>query len=705
MRLLTASTQLVVRAALLVVFWTSTALPDPPSRSVSHLTVTFAADEAPGGVCFLTRNEGALPLSDVPTVPDAGGDWAPAAIEDDQLRQLGDRVRGRALCNMKDPRRKAECEKLRREMAKGIGGVLQALRQRAVSPVDAETCQIRCAPSVALPTLTAETRSKWFLSCAHDSGSGAGVVVVKLEAPPIFAGKRPAVGVKSVQLEGTVASVELTGSLDDGAYVVAMVVGGTYLDSKQTALSSESGQIRLKLEPRCTTEAVQLRELTGEVEVRLSGDNDGCSGHQTTSVTGGLLRVRVPHVPDRYTLVVSARSAKPVREYSASWSPAHGPPDFQLRRTAISFEWKIDCRYPVLPGSTLTACPKARLRASGTACDDGVRRERSCHYTCRAAEGSGIDLPTVVHFDGTTGANETWTAILSHTGEALTDYVAPEYRKVRVRPWQWPDDEEATVRLRTTTGQVHPLGSRLSEPVYIPLASTGCNDALKLEVEGSRFYESPAVDVDQGELVLPEARALARRWSLGVAAHAGEGFVVSEDHEWIDTPWGYLGGVLSFDPWSDPWQFEARLGIDVSQRKYLSRFDFSNGIEQEESADGRAWYRRFPLVEALAAYQVAAGLAVGPMLGVSWGHPMTTGDRDVVGGFDFAVSGAVVGQLDLSRALGLELIVRGLWGEELYRYDTDLTGGVERTNVEPDDWVVPTFVLVGLGVRVRAVPL
>jgi hypothetical protein len=670
-------------------------------ESLTRLTVTFSGEpsDAPYAVCVLAKGSGAVPLD---ALPSRAGTRLPLGDSPPEFPStLADRARTTIdeFCkSLKNKQAIQSCGELEARSADAIERAFEALQTGSRSEAPRDDCtgiDEACRPELEVGAST----SGWKMTCGLQSRPSAErrVAFIRLAAPSSLNPNADlAVGIRQVQVDGNVVSLELQGALAKGQYLIGSVAGGSYRVDPHSEPTGADGSLRLPLVPRCQAVNIAVPVLTSSLGTVTLKRNDLCLSRESMNLGARDIRVTVPRGAGDYEVELALEKDA----FRARWSDDQDPRQIRFQRTGISFSWKRHCYH----GSS--ACPGAVLLGSGIPCQNTPltgSKSDVCHYHCDAPVESRavIETPSGVRFTGKNASEEVWTDILGTSGEQLDSYVPSDQRRLRVLEVPRQTLGLDRVRLTTARGDVHELERKATDARSersIAFPGAGCSDSVRVDFVGGRSFESSVKTTSGGTIALESPRDAVERWSWGGAVHAGVGMMFAEHFRTIDRPWVYGGLLADFHPWEWRWYFEGRLGGILTERRYAMVYDTPHDPNDDEPQRDRVFYVKVP-AEALAMLQLGdTEWSIGPMVGLAVGHPLTSSDEDVVGAFDWSLTYGVVANYGLSRAVALEFLVRASSLDEVYTFRSDLRSDVS-TDIDWGQLFPPRFLSAGFGFR------
>lgn len=697
------------------------------AASLNQLQVELdvAQDEVPHALCVLTKRAnvpGAIALSEL-----LGAGFAAkppinlCALPPQGIRDARERL-------SKDPKTRL-----------GIGLAVDAFTRDACTDTadsnpaggivfgdSAELCQ----PLLEVPRdpPSAQPPADWHMTCAinEQRRDGGPIALVRLEPPPAIPGKpeRPdRIGAARVHLDGTVASVELSGSLDNGDFVVATVAGGSYL-SERSHYNTPDGRLRLSLHARCVTRAVSVpSEMKAGLRASIGRDRQlivprTAAGPSTSvdvqTTDRQQLMVKLPRLPGDYLLRVESISPQSNASNvvaEAHWRGGVELPTPVLQRKNVSFTWTRHCLYGKWnssPGSP-SWCPTAELAELAASCH-AVPQGDACTYTCAATDvRQAMSLPATVQFRGHT-VDEAWTDTLIHPQQRLNSYVPTEARQIRVQRWATSkaDADIEEVELTDKVGRTHTLlwddehsEPDVSSPLWVSAPGVGCNDSYRVTALGEWRYDDEKVKLNEGTLQLTDpADSRVDEWAWGLVASAGMS-AITWDQFSATRPWALAGALFRRRPLMSSWSQELRVGGMIAERRYKYRYSGVMAEGEPVTRDHATWYVHFPIELHFPYVVKRSGFAIDPFVGWSIGHPTPAEERKKTGGYDGALTLGVITRHALTRQVAFELSLRGFWFEQLNLFDTDQRGTVRQQEISRSGWsqLMPFYGMVGIGFR------
>jgi hypothetical protein len=469
----------------------------------------------------------------------------------------------------------------------------------------------------------------------RSTGEDARTVVVKLSK---LTGASP--GIRSIRLEGTVATVGLRLAITDRSPVVAAVAGGHYAATPDAIGSG--GRIDLPLKPWCRRRRVELA-VSGPVVVQLTSDGDtGASAVELScraAAQNGSLVLPLPvgSGPTLRKLTVSAAgdTAATQTVVEAAWPEVEPPPVISTRFREVWWRWKRHCLYPAA-----NACPRALLGDAHFDCRSVEGPGGTCTYACKAPEAVGsIPVPGLVRFDGPDGGR--WVDYLSFSGQSLDEYVSASERTLTLDFARWGDPPVASSE-RELTESIELFVPGMGEPLHVPMRSRLGRESVRVpglqcdsehgDVEYTLRSRRPAIvrrqAIESGAIEVQRPNDLTLPFLFGLGFWVGYSRPVPYPNFWssggaeLPFPDNGLFGVEASLRWVPRTN---RLFVEFALAYLLGQYEHRT-VGAGTLLDG-VWYQRY-LVSVLVGYQPWNWLGFGLITRGWYGNPLGSENGD-----------------------------------------------------------------------------
>jgi len=692
---------------------------------IEHIKLDFsvASSETPYALCVLSQRPSPTAVSVSLLGPDQGRTVRFASVTPDQLKAAQDELdkkEAQTCGEQKAGRERAWSDCVTRfatakhALAEALGGRGPPAAAGPKLGADAALCEPQFSlPKPAEAIAVGAKPPEWFMTCAVNQQhvDNRNVALLRLEPPPARPGAAAGpgasrVGVSELYMDGTVASLALAGSLDNGDYVVMTVVGGDYL-TRGSEYNTPDGRVHLPLRARCGEQHLAIPDgMRSRVQLTLKRTGVEIAKPVTQDVVEGQVTVVLPRQEGEYSLSASDEpnvdlSSAPAATAEAYWQGDVTP---VLHSTSLSFTWARNCLYGKQPRpDDLTSwCPAAELvEVSATCSATKLGMHDGCQYTCATSNGDAMRLPVRIRFRGHS-PEEIWTDIVLRQRQELDGYVPPELRRIRLNRYWFTSRAEADVRhveLTDGLGQVHRVPLRAD---WAPVPGVGCYDSFTVKPIGTKwaYEEEESVGLTDGALTLPDPTDKADVGAGGFAVHAG-GSALFQDKMHLDSPWVDASVLGRVRPLGRDVAFEGRLGLLLSRRPYWTRYSSSGVALADAQRETHASWYIHAATELHVVWWASDGLALAPFIGPSLGHPTPASHDRLVGGFDLSMTAGLSSRHVLSPKWCLEFLLRGFWFEETNVFDVDFRGQVTKQELRRHGWeaLAPRFGMLGVGLR------
>jgi hypothetical protein len=549
-----------------------------------------------------------------------------------------------------------------------------------------------------------------YIRCASDPdvSSSNAVVLLGLQGAGLSS-------ITAIKLKGSIVSIDYTSVPNVTTDLQVSLEGGHYATQGG---SIASGQVMISLTKWCQPIDVLLPRVADSSNAGLDlgycGATRGGStvGHrcqrrfragmrvflpigrngEIKSITARILPTS-PTTPSDTSAVCNSSddpiSSGSVSTFAARWTEEF-PRAVDLRATYLRFEWTPDTSYPFVEHEV--QCPLAHLVDAGLDCRSspmmsGARLLR-CDYRCTAI--TPIVLPTTVSFT-VPKIGDQWREPLVRVSDELSGYTDSGHRHLIVDMSHWAPrvsrivgDRIESVELTPPSGKAARLGPEGRH--FVVLDGVNSGETILFKLYGDREYAEAPVQVEAGQIRLPDVGKTSKQWSFGMMLGGGlevpfaNRFVGPVNDHVNVQPAGAIDASLRFKPAykARPAQmsFETQFVGALSEMAYLAlRAPGDVGPREAQTA----MFARFAL-GAMPLVSIFQTVDIGfTPLGLGLGTPTRHEDLATVGRPSIYYAPYGLARLRFNRTFALELAARFNLFESTFLYQSDFRGSPHRT--------------------------